>query len=76
MEDHSFDVLCLVLHTTITSYLLLLLGSRIPGEVIEIRLLIEIVLVFDIINSIHKPPAQPVRIEKVLPLPGAHRSLI
>ena len=27
-------------------------------------------------NSIHKPPAQPVRIEKVLPLPGAHRSLI
>lgn len=32
------------------SYFLLLLGSRIPGEVIEIRLLIEIVLVFDIIE--------------------------
>jgi D-amino-acid dehydrogenase len=27
-------------------------------------------------NSIHKPPAQPVRIEKVLPLPGENRSLI
>jgi hypothetical protein len=27
-------------------------------------------------NSIHKPPAQPVRIEKVLPLPGEDRSLI
>jgi hypothetical protein len=25
---------------------------------------------------IHKPPAQPVRIEKVLPLPGENRSLI
>ena len=27
-------------------------------------------------NSIHKPPAQPVRIEKVLPLPGGHTKLI
>ncbi len=27
-------------------------------------------------NSIHKPPALPVRIEKVLPLPGDHGSLI
>jgi hypothetical protein len=27
-------------------------------------------------DSIHKPPAQPVRIEKVLPLPGENRSLI
>ena len=32
------------------SYSLLLLGSRIPGEVIEIRLLIKIVLAFDIVE--------------------------
>ena len=50
MEDHSFDFHCLVLHTKITSYPLLFLGSRIPGKVIEIMLLIEIMLVFDIIE--------------------------
>jgi hypothetical protein len=50
MEDHGFDVHCLVLHTKITNYSLLLLGSRIPGKVIEIMLLIEIVLVDDIIE--------------------------
>lgn len=50
MEDHSFDDHCLVLHTKITSYPLLLLGLRIRGEVIEIMLLIEIVFVFDIIE--------------------------
>jgi len=27
-------------------------------------------------NSIHKPPALPVRIEKVLPLPGDYGTLI
>ena len=27
-------------------------------------------------NSIHKPPAQPLRIEKVLPLPGEHTKWI
>jgi hypothetical protein len=27
-------------------------------------------------NSIHKPPALPVRIEKVLPIPGGHGLLI
>ncbi len=29
-----------------------------------------------IYNSLHKPPAPPVRIEKVLPLPGDHGLLI
>ena len=50
MKDHRFDVYCWVLHTRITNYPLLLLGLRIPSEVIALRLLIEIVLVFDIIE--------------------------
>ena len=29
-----------------------------------------------ILNSIHKPPAKPVRIEKVLPIPREHDSLV
>ena len=50
MKNYRFDVHCLVLHTISTKYPLLLLGLRIPSEVIAIRLLIEIVLVFDIIE--------------------------
>jgi len=50
VEDHGFDIHCYILHTKITNYPLLFLGIRIPGKVIEIMLLIEIVLVVEIIE--------------------------
>jgi hypothetical protein len=45
------------------------------GGVFIFEIMFYPVSIFFKVDSIHKPPAQPVRIEKVLPLPGEHTKL-